>query len=272
MTALTFTLKQQVAQRIDVSALTPDRLAGLSADAIRALPLNVGNRELELGELFSVGGDDADDIVIAGGARLDRIGFGMSRGRLRVDGDAGAYAGAQMRGGELVVGGSVGMFAACGMRGGSLSVEGNAGDFLGGALPGDMQGMRGGLVRVRGHAGERAGDRMRRGAILIGGDAGACCASRMIAGTVAVFGKLGERAGESMKRGTLLCTQAPERMLTTFNECGSFELVFLTLLFRQWKALGAPFDTLAGRAPRARRYMGDLGAGGKGELLVLAAA
>ncbi len=133
----------------------------------------------------------------------------------------------------------------------------------------EMRGMRGGLVRVLGNAGDRAGDRMRRGAILIGGNAGECCASRMIAGTIAVFGTIGERAGYGMTRGTLLCATAPDRILPTFNECGTFELGFLTLLFKQWATLGAPFAELSGRSPRVQRLMGDLGAGGKGEILVL---
>ena len=185
-----------------------------------------------------------------------------------MEGDAGAYAGADMRGGEVIVSGSAGMLAACGMRGGELKIGANAGDFLGGALAGEMRGMRGGMVTVAGNAGDRVGDRMRRGVILIGGDAGQYCASRMIAGTIAVIGRVGSHAGYAMTRGTLLCSHAPARMLTTFNECGTFELGFLSLLVRQWKGLSAPFDQLAARAPRVQRWMGDIGAGGKGEILV----
>lgn len=269
MSALTFTLRQDAVQRIDVSCLVPEKLAGMSLDQIRALPMHQGNRKVSVGELFSVAGDISEELVFSGSSRLDHVGQGMSSGRIRVEGDAGAYAGTAMRGGEIVIGGSVGMFAACGMRGGTLTVGGNAGDFLGGALPGDMRGMRGGLVRVLGSAGDRAGDRMRRGAILIGGNAGECCASRMIAGTICVLGTVGDRAGYGMTRGTLLCATAPDRILPTFNECGTFELGFLTLLFKQWTTFGQPFAGLSGRVPRVQRYMGDLGAGGKGEILVL---
>lgn len=270
MSRLTFTLKQATTQRIDVSCLTPDRLTGLSVDQVSCLPLFLGNRKLNVADVFSFSGDDVDEIVIGGSATFDRVGQAMSHGKVRVDGDAGAYVGADMRGGEVMVSGSIGIFGACGMSGGMLSVSGDAGAFLGGALPGEMCGMRGGLVRIGGHAGDRVGDRMRRGAILIAGNAGDYCASRMIAGTVAVLGQLGACAGYGMTRGTVLCMRPPQRMLTTFNECGTFEFTFLPLLFRQWKALGAPFDQLVGRTSRAQRYMGDLGAGGKGELLILA--
>ncbi|MBK7663993.1 MAG: formylmethanofuran dehydrogenase subunit C [Sterolibacteriaceae bacterium] len=268
MSRLTLKLRNPLSQRIDVSAISPDRLAGIPVDSISRLPMYVGKQKVELGELFSVNGSDSENIVFAGGANLDRVGQGMSHGSVRVDGDAGAYAGAEMRGGEVVVSGSVAMLSACGMRGGELRVGGNAGDFLGGALVGEMRGMRGGMVTVAGNAGDRIGDRMRRGVILIAGDAGQYCASRMIAGTIAVSGDTGAGAGYGMTRGTLLCSRAPERMLATFNECGTFELGFLKLMTRQWTKLGAPFDQYAARPPRVQRWMGDLGSGGKGEILV----
>ncbi len=268
MSALTFTLRSPVAQRIDVSAITPDRLAGLAVESISRLPMHLGNRSVELGEVFSVAGSDSESILLIGGGTLDHVGQGMTHGTLRVEGDAGAYAGADMQGGGLVVNGSVGLLAACAMRGGELKVGGNAGDFLGGARVGEMRGMRGGTVVVAGNAGDRAGDRMRRGAILIGGDCGLYCASRMIAGTIAVFGRIGPGAGYSMTRGTLLGSHEPARMLSTFNECGTFELGFLRLLSRQWTSLGAPFDQWASRRPRVQRWMGDIGASGKGEILV----
>lgn len=268
MSALTFTLRTPVAQRIDVSSITPDRLAGLNVDSISRLPMHLGNRSVELGEVFSVAGSDTESMVLRGGGTLDHVGQGMTHGTLHVEGDAGAYAGADMQGGELVVNGSVGLLAACAMRGGELKVGGNAGDFLGGARVGEMRGMRGGLVAVAGNAGDRVGDRMRRGAILVGGDCGSYCASRTIAGTIAVFGRIGSRAGYSMTRGTLLGSHEPAHMLSTFNECGTFELGFLRLLSRQWAGLGAPFDQWASRTPRVQRWMGDIGASGKGEILV----
>lgn len=268
MSALTLTLREPVAQRIDVSQLTPDRLAGASVESISRLRTYIGNQQVEFGELFSIAGGDTDDIVLAGGGILDHAGQGMSHGTVRIEGEAGAYAGAAMRGGRLSIAASAGMLAACGMRGGEIRIGGSAGDFLGGALPGEMRGMNGGMVTVAGSAGDRVGDRMRRGAILIGGDAGAYCASRMISGTIAVFGQLGQRAGYGMTRGSLLCGCAPERMLTTFNESGTFELGFLSLLLREWRGLGAPFDQWSSRIPRVQRWIGDIGANGKGEILI----
>lgn len=268
MSALTFTLRGPLSQRLDVSALTPDRLEGLTVAAISRLPIHLGNRKLALGDLFSVDGRDTRSIVFEGGGTLDHVGQAMTFGTIRVSGDAGAYAGADMRGGAVLVSGSIGVLGACGMRGGELKIGGDAGDLLGGAPAGEMRGMRGGMVTVAGNAGDRLGDRMRRGHVLIGGDAGQYCASRMIAGTIAVFGRVGSGAGFGMTRGTLLCAREPERMLATFNECGTFELGFLSLLSRHWQGLGAPFDRLASRSPRVQRWMGDIGASGKGEILI----
>ena len=94
MSRLTLKLRNPLSQRIDVSAISPDRLAGIPVDSISRLPMYVGKQKVELGELFSVNGSDSENIVFAGGANLDRVGQGMSHGSVRVDGDAGAYAGA----------------------------------------------------------------------------------------------------------------------------------------------------------------------------------
>lgn len=100
MSELRLKLREAPRFRVDLSALTPDRLAGLSAEQIGSIELPTGNLRLRTGELFSVEGDDASDIVIEGACdRLDRIGAAMKSGRIRVLGDAGDYLGAGMRGG-----------------------------------------------------------------------------------------------------------------------------------------------------------------------------
>ncbi len=58
------------------------------------------------------------------------------------------------------------------MRGGEIEIAGDAGDLLGGPLAGELAGMAGGVLLVRGRAGARAGDRLRRGLIVVEGGAG----------------------------------------------------------------------------------------------------
>lgn len=269
MTALTFTLATELRQRIDASRLTPDALAGLSLADIGAIPLQTGNRQVPVGGLFSLDGDDAGAIVFRGATgMLDFVGKGMSSGSIRVDGDAGSYLGMNMKGGEITVSGSVDAYAACEMKNGVIVIRGNAGDFLGACLPGNKKGMVGGVVIVRGNAGERVGDHMRRGAILIEGDAGAYLGSRMTAGTIGVLGQVGDNIGYAMGRGTLLLAQAPVSMPVTFNDCGTHTLGFIPLLLKGFQGLDTSFADMADSLKRVRRYAGDLGALGKGEILV----
>lgn len=269
MTALTFTLKTAPQQRVDVSPLTPDNLAGKSAADIAAIALQCGNRTLRADEVFTLEGNNTADIrFLKSSAKLDLIGKGMASGSITVDGDAGAYLGLQLKGGKIEVSGNVGAYAACEMKKGEILIRGNAGDFLGAALPGNKKGMAGGIVVVKGNAADRVGDHMRRGAILIEGNAGGYLGSRMTAGTIAVAGTVGEHLGYAMNRGTLLLLQAPAAMPPTFNDCGNHTLGFLPLLLKGFQGVDSCFGGLAGSLNRVRRYAGDMAAMGKGEILL----
>lgn len=267
MSALTLTLRNPPPYPIDVSPLTPDKLADKTAAAIAAVQLCCGKNRQRVDDLFSLSGDDPSAIVIENGAgKLDRIGAEMSRGSIFVRGNAGAYLGLGMRGGRIEVSGKSGAFAACEMRNGSILVHGDCGDFLGAALPGDRLGMGGGSVLIEGNAGDRVADQMRRGQILIRGKAGDYCAARIRAGTVIVLQDVGRAPGFGMQRGTLLLARQPQ-LTVTFNDCGTHTLPFLRLLQKALALEGAGY---AGFVPgiRVRRYAGDMATGGKGEILV----
>jgi formylmethanofuran dehydrogenase subunit C len=270
VSALVLTLRAPPRQRVDLSALTPDKLQGLDAAAIAGLPLQCGNQPIAVGDLFTVTAGDAHDLRVVGDcAKLDRIGAEMTRGAITVEGAAGAYLGHALRGGRIHVRGSTGVGAAQEMRGGEIAIEGNAGDFLGGARPGEMKGMSGGLVVVRGDAGDRAGDRLRRGTIIVEGSLGAYAASRMIAGTVIGLGpSIGPYPGFAMKRGSLILLGRPERALPTFADCGRHDLAFLRLLLRALKGRSPRLDALSSRPPIVQRLAGDQSVAGKGEILL----
>jgi len=269
MSALTLQLRQPLRQRLDMSQFTPQQLAGRGLKEITHIPLWQGNRQIATGELFSVSGDDPENIVIQSDCdRLDGIGAGMTGGRIRVEGRAGAYLGRSMRSGNLQVDGDSGIFTGSGMSGGSIHISGNAGDFLGAGIAGERHGMRGGRIVVKGNAGDRVGDQLRRGTILIGGNSGDYCASRMIAGTLVILGQAGFQTGLAMRRGTLLLTREPASLPATFNENGCHDLGFLLLLTRSLEDGGAAFSGLSQRGGRVRRWLGDLGCDGQGEILV----
>jgi formylmethanofuran dehydrogenase subunit C len=260
-------LRGEPDQRIDLSALTPQKLAELSESEIAALPVSTGPTALTLGEAFQITMGAPDDIRIAGGStRLDGIGAGLTRGRIVVEGDAGAFVARGMTGGELRISGNAGPFAGSAMTGGLLHIGGDAGDWLGAAETGEMTGMSGGTIVVAGRCGARAGDRMRRGLIAIGGDAGDFAASRMIAGTVAIAGNCGRMPGYLMRRGTVLLAGEPVAWTPTFSESGLTELTMLRLITRQVSGIlqGTGFAAFDGPV---QRFAGDMATIGKGEII-----
>lgn len=268
MSAFHFTLRAPTPFRLDLSPLLPERLLGMSEAEIAALPAASGRHAPRLGDLFAIRLGDEPELVLEGtDCRCDRIGYAMSGGKIRCEGEAGFELGRKMSGGRIEVAGSTGPFAASGLRGGEIVIEGAAGDFLGAPRPGETEGMAGGVVLVRGQAGARAADRLRRGLMVIEGGCGDYAGARMIAGTLVVLGPAGAMAGYLMRRGTLF---APARDLPpTFVETAPTGAVFRALLAR----------TLASLSPRAaefvaggsfRRFAGDLAALGKGEAFVAA--
>ncbi|MES9991326.1 MAG: formylmethanofuran dehydrogenase subunit C [Candidatus Thiodiazotropha sp.] len=271
MSALTLTLRHTLSQRIDMSPFTPKLIAGKQVDEIARIPLWLGNRQVDTGELFTINGNSTGQIVIQSDSdRLDHIGAEMNGGTIRVEGNAGAYLGCGMRDGAIQVSGDVGLAAGCGMRGGRLKLDGNAGDFLGGALSGERQGMRGGSIILKGNAGDRAGDSLRRGMILIAGDCGDYCASRMIAGTMVILGQCGAQTGTAMRRGSLILTKEPKSLPLTFNDNGRHRLNFLTLMFHDFEDIPT-FASLADKGNQVQRWLGDLSCDGKGEVLITTA-
>jgi formylmethanofuran dehydrogenase subunit C len=263
-----FTLRENPDQRLDLSPLTPDRLAGLDVSAVERIFLHTTRAAVRVGDVFAVASGDPENVVIEGGSsRFDNFGQGMSRGKLLLDGEAGLYAGRAMSGGRLEIRGSVGPFAASGLLGGRIEIGGDAGERLGGSLPGERTGMAGGEVVVRGNAGERAGDHLRRGMIVVEGDAGPAPASRMIAGTMIVCGSAGKLPGYLMRRGTLVLARAAEALPPTFVPVGGgHDLLFFRLLASTLEPLSQRAAGLV-RGP-SRRFAGDMAVLGKGEIFV----
>ena len=264
MKALTLKLKTDLAQRVDCSPLTPDKLAGKDVADIAAIELVSGRLTLPVEELFDISGDDVNDIRFENSsAKLDHIGHAMSQGRITIEGDAGAYLGQFMTGGNIEITGNTFIYTGCEMKGGQIKINGNAA-----ARSGYKNGMTGGIIIVTGNTGARTGDHMRRGMILIEGNAGEYCGSRMISGTIAVLGDVGKHLGYAMKRGTILLPKMPQHGITAnFNDCGSHTLAFLPLMFASFKKLDSKFANVEGFS-RVQRYAGDVGGIGMGEILV----
>lgn len=253
--------------RLDLSALLPARLAALSVAEVERLKLGEA-ASCCVADVFSVRCGAPERLVVEGGSdRFDSVGACLDRGEVRLEGDAGQFAGRSMTGGRLIVQGQVGGLAASGLRGGVMEVAKHAGPLLGGAAPGAQTGMAGGIVVVRGSAGPRAGDRMRRGLLVVEGDAGEGVASRMVAGTVIVCGTAGQRAGILMRRGTLLLGGLAAPLAPTFVPAMVDAAGVFTRLLRR---AVAPFSDAAAElcVAAAERFLGDMATLGRGEVFL----
>lgn len=272
MSPLTLTLRDHTAGGLDLGSLTPETLASVPAKSRARLRVPCGRRQVALGDLFELSGDDPTSLRLFGlHDGCHRVGRGMSSGAIEVRGSVGMECGREMRGGTLEVSGNAGPGAALGMRGGLLRIRGNAGDSVGGPLAGATAGMNGGTVIIGGNVGARAGERMRRGLLVIAGDSGPSVGDRMIAGTIVVFGHCGPQPGLGMRRGTLMLAAPPDAGLDgAFNDCGTFELGMVALLARDVRAVFPQVGRRLGSFASCRRWCGDIAFGGKGEILVAA--
>lgn len=268
MSTLTFTLRAAPTRVLDLSALIPSKLAGLSVRDVEELSLGGDDPNApRVGDVFSVSGDAADAIAISGGSPLlDYVGAGLDGGSITVDGAVGNHAGRGMKGGTLTIGGDAGAYLASTAKGGLVHVKGSAGDFLGGARPGDKFGLLGATVVVEGNVGERAGERMRRGLVVARGTFGAAAGSRMVGGTLWTETGFGPGPGPLLRRGTLIGPKV-DAPLATFVDCGRIDPVILGILSRYVA------QTLGPLAPKplpglVRKLAGDQATIGKGEILL----
>jgi len=271
MSALTLTLKPEVDEAIDVSALTPTALADVTQAEIRAMRLDMAGRRIRVGDVFLVSGRGGDTLRFADArGLLDGVAAKLDAGTIELEGGAGDGAAAEMRAGQLHITGGCGDYLAASMTGGEVFVRGTAGDHLGGALPGRTTGMRGGVVVVTGRAGDLVANRMRRGTLVVTGDVGAFCASRMVAGTVIVGGRVGPELGYNARRGTIAVSDKDFDVPSHFRPCGELDSVFVELMKQHVKPYSPRAAKLVSRASATTLYRGDIACGGLGELLVFA--
>jgi formylmethanofuran dehydrogenase subunit C len=261
------TLRAPVRATIDVTGLTPDRLATLSEREIAELPAFEGRSRARVGDFFAVRGGNAAAVRIVGDlSKIDGLAEAMAGGELIIVGDAGRRVAARMSAGMVKVVGSVGDAAGASMSGGTLRVAGHAGDRVGAAAAGASKGMSGGEIVVEGSVGSDAAARARRGLVVIGGDAGGHAGRAMIAGTVIVFGRTGDHAGSGNKRGSIVSIGGI-RLPATYRYACTYRPPHLQLTMtylRRRHGLQIPEAVVAGLY---RRYCGDAGDPGRGEIL-----
>ena len=109
---------------------------------------------------------------------------------------------------------------------------------------------------------------MRRGLILIAGNAGRHLGDRMTAGTIAVLGQAASGAGAGLRRGTLLLAHPPADLSPNFNDCGEFELAVMPIIKGHVAEIDRAFARRLSAFQQVRRWCGDMAFGGKGEILI----
>jgi len=264
---ITLTLVEQPAVPLEAEVVRPDVVAGLSAEAIRALPVFLGRRQRRLDDFFRVEGDGGDEIEVRGDAgRVKWIGRGMTRGRIVVRGNAGMHLGAHMAGGAIEVLGDASDWVGAEMSGGLIRVQGSVGGQAGAAYRGSASGMRDGTILIGGSAGLEVGMRMKRGTIVVAGRVRDFAGLQMKGGTLVLGGGAELRTGAWMLRGTIISLH-PIPLLPTFAYACRYVPTFVRLYARHLQALG--FGLPADEADGAyRRYTGDSSVPGRGEILV----
>jgi len=263
---LTLTLKHTLTVPLEAEVLSPDVLAPLSTDAVRALPVMLGKRQLRLDEMFDVEGEGGDEIEIRGDAtKVKWIGRYMTRGQIRVAGNAGMHLGAYMKGGTIEVTGNATDWVGGEMSGGVIHVRGNAGGQLGSAYRGSMSGMSGGTILVEGSAGIEIGMRMKRGLIAIRGPVRDFAGLQMKGGTIVLMSGAEQRTGAWMVRGTIISLK-PLKLMPTFTPACLYTPSFLGVYAKHLAVHG--FVLPHASEGHYRRHVGDASVPGKGEILV----
>lgn len=267
MSTTTLLLKQQLTVPLEAEVLTPDVLAPLDHAGVRALPVFLGKRQYRVDDFFEVEGGGGEDLVVRGEAgRVKWIGRGMTRGSVRVEGNAGMHLGAFMKGGSIEVTGNASDWAGGEMTGGTIRIRGNAGGQIGAAYRGSPSGMSGGAILVDGSAGIEVGMRMKRGVIAVKGKVSDFAGLQMKGGTLVLMGGAELRTGAWMVRGTIVCLQ-PVRLLPTFSYACAYNPAFLNIYARHLRPPGFSIPVAEGGGAY-RRFTGDSAIPGKGEILI----
>ncbi len=235
--AISFTLLNRIDMSLDMSRVQEKLRACNSQRDAEQIVVSDGNREVELGEMFTIVGDTNAGVQVWNGdfSRADGMAAGLVDEHIVINGDVGHRAGARMVGGHLRIQGNVRNGLGSAMQGGEIWLHGNAGDRVGAAEAPSEKGMRGGKIFVSGTAGDMVGFRMRRGTIVVGGCVGKLTGYQMLAGTIVCADNVELELGREMRRGTILALNSKNTVVAspTFRLSGQFQFSAIEVLLRQ---------------------------------------
>ena len=227
--------------------ISPDAFVGKAEGEIGSLKVNLGRRETNLEDLFTieVKEDDSEEVTIELTGDLKwfrRIGEGMRGGKIIIKGDVGMHVGVGMRGGTITVEGDASDWVGAEMKGGNITVKGSAGNYAGAGYRGGTPGMKKGSIEIDGDAGDHLGEFMGSGEITVKGKAGVFPGYTMANGIIRIAKGCTYPGGE-MKKGSIL-VEGDVVLLPTFKEEEAEEF----------------------EGEKRRKLVGDMASGGKGSL------
>ena len=217
---ITLTPLKEFTYPITAENINPDIFGGKTVAEIAELSVYEGNRKEKLGDLFKIEEDPAEtpNITINGDvSKVKRIGMGMEKGEIIINGNAGMHLGEKMAGGKIVVNGNASGWAGSAMKGGTIEIHGDASDYLASPYRGTEVGMRGGEIIVDGKVGSDSGCYMKGGLIRIKGGAGPFLGYRMTKGTIYVQKSCKTRVGALMTGGKIIVSGVLEEVMPTFT-------------------------------------------------------
>ena len=230
-------------------------------------------RKSKLSDIFNISIKSNDTkikkvIIKKSNHHFENLGRKWSSGILKIFGEVGSFAGAEMSGGEIHISGSCLNYLGSKMIGGKIFISGNAKDNVGSSLFGEKIGMSGGFIYIKKNAGDYLGSHLRRGIICINGDIGSYGCSNMIAGSVLISGRFGNHFCLGMKRGTVLIRSDNKYFDNNqcFKDCGTQELNFFSF-FKKELGDKTFFDSL--KSMKFKKMVGDRSNFGLGEVLIV---
>jgi len=203
MKPITLRTKINLKYRLDLTLIS--QFKNTKINEIKDMEVLYGNKVCRLRDIFTITGDDSDNIVIKSSNHLiDNIGKFFTGETITIHGNVGHCVGSEMKKGLLTVYGNTLDYSASGMQNGIIKVFGSCGNYLCGKPNHKNEGMTDGTIYVSGNVGDHALQRIRRGTIVIDGDIGDHSCIEMISGTIVIKGKIGKYFGEKIKRGTVI--------------------------------------------------------------------
>jgi len=237
--------------------INPDAFQDKTVEEISAFTVWEGNKEKKLSDLFKIEQtpQETPNITINGDAsEVRRIGLGMKKGEIVINGNVGMHLGEKMSGGKITVNGDAGGWAGSQMRGGLIEINGNASDYLASPYRGSDAGMRGGKIIVHGSIGADSAVCMNGGTITIDGGAGQFLGFRMRDGAVRVGENCSTRVGTNMIGGKIIVLGVLEEVMPSFT----IDSVKPKVKVDETETAAGPFYV----------FLGDIVENGKGKLFV----